>query len=106
MSGEPVGYNSVHQRKFINSGANFYSELKKVTSGVGLAGKSLPVTLWLTIKRRVPTSPPTLTGRTFSGSRLRTHTRESHLQETGVIGDLSLTPNPGELVITTADKSL
>lgn len=58
MSGELVGYNSVHQRKFINSGANFYSELKKVTSGVGLAGESLPVTLWLTIKRRVPTSPP------------------------------------------------
>lgn len=58
MSGEPVGYNSVHQRKFINSGANFYSELKKVTSGVGLAGECLPVTLWLTIKRCVPTSPP------------------------------------------------
>lgn len=38
MSGEPVDYNSVHQRKFINSGADFDSELKKVTSGVGLAG--------------------------------------------------------------------
>lgn len=58
MSGEPVGCKSVHQRKFINSGADFYSELKKVTSGVGLAGESLPVTLWLTIKRRVPMSPP------------------------------------------------
>lgn len=94
--------------KFINSAADFFFELKKVTSRFGFAPESLPVTLWQTIKRRTDDAPSTgtQTGTTFSGPRLCAHTRESPLSETEIIGDLSLTPNPGELVITTVDKSL
>lgn len=63
--------------KFINSAADFYFELKKVTSRFGFAPESLPVTLWQTIKRHVPTNRHSDRHYVFRVEAVRSHTRLS-----------------------------